>query len=142
MIYLADKSAWAQLPFSEAAQERFQSLHEAYQLAICAPIAAELLFSARNEVALRRQREDLDSLRWLPLSPDAERRMFDVQQMLARRGHHRSVGVVDLLVAVTAEHVGAVVLHYDGDFERIARVTGQAHEWIVPRATGHGATPP
>jgi hypothetical protein len=27
------------------------------------------------------------------------------------------------------------VLHDDGDFEIVAGVTGQAHEWIVPRGT-------
>lgn len=33
----------------------------------------------------------------------------------------------------------AVVLHYDPDYERIAEITGQSHEWIVPRGSGHGA---
>lgn len=28
-----------------------------------------------------------------------------------------------------------VVLHYDADFERIAAVTGQPNEWVVPRGT-------
>jgi len=27
------------------------------------------------------------------------------------------------------------LLHYDPDFELIASVTGQRHEWIVPRGT-------
>jgi predicted nucleic acid-binding protein len=58
-------------------------------------------------------------------------------QELARHGHHRSVGVADLLIAAVAEVHGATVLHYDSDFERIAEVTGQAHEWIVPRCDGH-----
>ena len=28
-----------------------------------------------------------------------------------------------------------VLLHYDADFDRIAAVTGQAMEWVVPRGT-------
>lgn len=52
---------------------------------------------------------------------------------MAARGHHRAAGVIDLLTAAVAEHHGAVVLHYDGDFECIATVTGQPHTWIVPR---------
>jgi Pyruvate/2-oxoacid:ferredoxin oxidoreductase gamma subunit len=32
-----------------------------------------------------------------------------------------------------------IVLHYDSDFERISSVTGQPHEWIVPRGSGHGS---
>lgn len=39
----------------------------------------------------------------------------------------------------TARAASAVVLHYDSDYERIAEVTGQPQEWIVPRGTGHGA---
>jgi hypothetical protein len=31
--------------------------------------------------------------------------------------------------------VGLSVLHYDADFDRIAAVTGQPHEWIVPKGS-------
>jgi len=31
------------------------------------------------------------------------------------------------------------VIHYDSDFERIAEITGQPHEWIVPRGEGHSS---
>jgi predicted nucleic acid-binding protein len=68
---------------------------------------------------------------------DAAHRMLGVQQDLAKRGHHRSIGVVDLMVAATAEAHRATVLHYDSDFERIAEITGQPHEWIVARGKGH-----
>jgi hypothetical protein len=34
-----------------------------------------------------------------------------------------------------AEHHGAVILHYDADFDHIAATTGQPHTWIVPRGT-------
>jgi predicted nucleic acid-binding protein len=42
---------------------------------------------------------------------------------------------VDLLTAAVAEHHGAVMLHYDADFEHIAATTGQPHAWIVPRGS-------
>lgn len=35
---------------------------------------------------------------------------------------------------------GAVVLHYDHDFELIADAAGQRHEWVVPRGTGTDET--
>jgi predicted nucleic acid-binding protein len=44
-------------------------------------------------------------------------------------------GVIDLLTAAVAEHHGAVVLHYDADFEHIAATTGQPHTWIAPRGS-------
>lgn len=43
----------------------------------------------------------------------------------------------DVMLAAIAQAHGAIVLHYDHDFEIIAGVTRQPHEWIVPRGTGH-----
>ncbi|MGX1272453.1 putative nucleic acid-binding protein [Streptomyces phaeoluteigriseus] len=37
----------------------------------------------------------------------------------------RSAGPVDLLIAAVAEEAGLTLLHYDRDFETIARTTGQ-----------------
>ncbi len=48
------------------------------------------------------------------------------------RGQHRTP-VPDLPLAATAPAGPAVVLHDDADDERIAAVTAQPHEWIVPR---------
>ncbi len=60
---------------------------------------------------------------------------LDTMGFLAAHGHHRT-GVVDLLIAATAEHYGVVLLHYDSDYDRIAAATGQPTQWIVPRGTG------
>ena len=38
----------------------------------------------------------------------------------------------DLLIAAAAEQAGLALLHYDNDFELIAKVTGQICEWVVP----------
>ncbi len=140
MIYLVDKSAWEQLRYGTAATLKLSKLAEANELATCPIIAAELLFSAKNHEQLRAHRGQLETMLWLETTDDAEHRMLGVQQDLARRGHHRSVGIADLLVAATAEAHWATVLHYDSDFERIAEITGQPHEWIVPRGDGHGRT--
>ena len=69
----------------------------------------------------------------LPITEQIADRAREVQLNLAARGSHRSAGVVDLLTAAVAEHYGAVILHYDADFEQIAAVTGQSHMWVVPR---------
>jgi predicted nucleic acid-binding protein len=58
-----------------------------------------------------------------------------MQVRMAAQGHHRAAGVIDLLTAAVAEHHGAVVMHYDTDFEHIAAVTGQLHRWILPRGS-------
>jgi predicted nucleic acid-binding protein len=54
-----------------------------------------------------------------------------VQRLLASK-HQRGRKIPDLLIAAAAEGEGLVVLHYDADFDRIAAVTGQRSEWVVP----------
>ncbi len=55
----------------------------------------------------------------------------------ALRGQHRTP-IPDLMLAAIAHAHSAVVLHYDSDYERVAEVTGQPHEWIIPQGAGHG----
>lgn len=62
-------------------------------------------------------------------------RALDVQGQLASRSEHRSVPLPDLLIAACAEAAGLVVLHYDADYNRIAQLTGQAVQWVVPRGS-------
>ena len=54
-----------------------------------------------------------------------------MQRLLARR-HQRGRKVPDLLIAAAAEERNLRVLHYDADYDRVAAVTGQLCEWVVP----------
>jgi predicted nucleic acid-binding protein len=47
----------------------------------------------------------------------------------------RAVGFPDLLVAAVAERERVTLLHYDGDYDLIGRVTSQPAQWVVPRGT-------
>ncbi|MGH3938348.1 MAG: hypothetical protein ACRDTG_06885 [Pseudonocardiaceae bacterium] len=87
------------------------------------------------EPAGRTERLDLSSLLHLPMTEAAERQVVDAW---AARGQHRTP-IPDLISAAIAHTNSAVVLHYDSDYERIAAVTGQGHEWILPQGAGHGA---
>ncbi len=60
-----------------------------------------------------------------------------MQTLLIAAGNWRAVSVADLIVAAVAERHGATVLHYDGDFDMVAEVTGQPTRWVVPAATAH-----
>jgi hypothetical protein len=57
-----------------------------------------------------------------------------VEHVLPALGEHR-LPIPDLVIAAAAESAGLTVLHYDGDFERIAEVTGQDQDWVVPRGS-------
>jgi predicted nucleic acid-binding protein len=55
------------------------------------------------------------------------------QQLSARGGaHQRFAKDSDLLIAAAAEAAGVTVLHYDEDYDRIAKVTGQPTRWLAP----------
>lgn len=75
----------------------------------------------------------MDSPR-VPVDDAVFDRAIEVQGWLARRGQHR-LPIPDLVIAAAAEASGLDVLHYDGDFDRIAAVTGQPMEWVVPRGS-------
>lgn len=65
-----------------------------------------------------------------------------MQSRLVRTGHHRGVGLPDLLIAACAELADLEVLHYDQDHALIAAVTGQAHRWVLPPGTLDGPAQP
>jgi predicted nucleic acid-binding protein len=58
-----------------------------------------------------------------------------VQAALWRRGQVRAVGFPDLLIAAVAEREQVALLHYDGDYDLVAEITGQPMQWVVPRGT-------
>jgi len=40
-----------------------------------------------------------------------------------------------LLIAATAQRLGATVLHYDGDYDQIEAITGYPSRWVVEPGT-------
>lgn len=134
MPYLIDKSALARMP-DPRVQARLVPILETGEAATCAMIDLEVLYSTRNarEHGRTRRRRAL-AYRYVELTEAMFQRAIDVQGLLALRGQHR-VPLPDLIVAAVAEQAGMVLLHYDRDFDRIAAVTGQAVEWVVPTGT-------
>jgi hypothetical protein len=132
--YLIDKSALARMPLSPV-RARLEPIIEAGEAATCAIIDLEVLYSTRNyqEHQKVRRRRAL-AYATVPVSEEALRRAVEIQGELARRGHHR-IPIPDLIIAAAAESAGLIVLHYDADYDRIARVTGQSTEWVVKRGS-------
>ena len=63
-------------------------------------------------------------------------RALEVQRLLAARsGNGHRHPIPDLIIAATAELNAATVLHYDGDYDRIAAITGQPTEWVVAKGS-------
>lgn len=130
--FLVDTSALVRILRDEAVRTRWEQQITAGTIAVCPIVELEVLYTARSK-AERDERLELlrAAFAWV-LMPD---RVFDraarVQAALTDLGAHRSAGAVDLLIAATAELHGLSLLHYDRDFEQLARVTGQRTQWLA-----------
>lgn len=113
---------------------RLRPLLEQGLVVTCAIVDLEVLYSARGLADYEGVLEERRSFEDIPITPAIMDRAIDVQHALARTGHHR-LPIPDLVVAAAAEAGGVTLLHYDADFERIAAVTGQRQEWVVPRGS-------
>ena len=72
---------------------------------------------------------------YLETSDAMLRRARELQGSLAKRGQHRAVSIPDLIICAVAEHHAATVLHYDKDFELIAKVSRVDVRWVVPQGS-------
>ena len=90
----------------------------------------EVGYGSRNAREWDQDMADLSVFELLETTADHVRRARQVQRLLASRSQ-RGRKVPDLLIAAAAEQAG-LTLHYDNDFEIIAKVTGQICQWVVP----------
>jgi predicted nucleic acid-binding protein len=135
-LLLLDNSAFSRLQQSSLPPDRAEEVRLAMRerrLLVCLPFLLEAGYSARDH---REHVTLLDGLRALPaaaLDADSESRALGAQRQLAALGHHR-MPPPDLILAALAEATGAGVLHYDRDFDLIAKHTDLRFEsvWLAP----------
>jgi predicted nucleic acid-binding protein len=131
-LFLADTSAWHR---SGQVADRWSALIEHDELALCEPVALEILYSARGRAEFKQIAEELEGVRMLSLGTGSMTRARRTQAKLAERGQHPGPKPMDLLIAAAAESHGAVLLHYDRHFDAVVRVTGQPAEWLAKRGS-------
>ena len=125
---LGDTTAWIALRRGRpAAVAGVRRLLRRGTLAVCDPVALELLRGARNVRELNALRAGLALLPACAVAPSSWTRAQDVLEGLARHhgGRHRGVPPMDLLIAAVAEEHDLPVLHDDAHFDLIAAITGQ-----------------
>lgn len=133
--HLADTSALARLRHP-AVQAVLGPLIEAGLVATCGLIEFELGWATRSAAEWDQVRADRDAgYEWLATHDEDWRRALDVQAALWHGGQMRAVGWPDLLIAAVAERERVTILHYDSDYDLIAKITGQAMQWVVPAGT-------
>jgi predicted nucleic acid-binding protein len=130
--YLVDKSALARIHVPSV-REELEPLIERALVGMCGVTKLEMLFSARNisERARMRQRFD-ESMEQVPTPENVWDLASEIQEALTEQGQHRCASIPDLLIAATAREHDLEILHYDKDFETIARFTEQPARWILP----------
>jgi predicted nucleic acid-binding protein len=94
----------------------------------------EIGYSARNGDEWDRLFVALQAFRCIDVEAHHFDRARQIQRGLAELGL-KGRKVPDLVIAAVAETASLTVLHYDADFDHIARFTGQPTEWIVRRGT-------
>lgn len=132
---LADTSVWARI--TRPGLEWFRTAIEDGRIAVCDQVAMELLWSTRDLGDFTAKEAGLLACPWLEVESSdwvEARRVF---RELAARGplHHRQIKIPDLLIAAVAARNSVTLLHYDGDYDLIASVTGQATRWAAPRGS-------
>src|SRR5262245_46251586 len=130
--YLIDTSAMLRVTRSPDVANVVRPLLIQGSIAICAPALLEIMYAVRATEYDQILRTYQQSMQILALDQAGCTRAVEVQQLLARASQHRTAKAIDLLIAGCAETNGLTVLHYDRDYEAIAKVTGQPVMWVVP----------
>lgn len=138
-MLLLDNSAWSRLLAGKIPQERREDVAEwidQQRLAVCLPFLLEAGYSARSGADHRELMLRLEQLPRLPVDAAVERVALDAQYELAAVGHHR-LAPSDLTIAACAHLCGGGVLHYDHDYDLIARHTRLDFEsvWVAEAGT-------
>jgi predicted nucleic acid-binding protein len=94
----------------------------------------EVGYGSRNAREWDQDMDDLSVFTLVETTAEHVQRARQVQRLLASRSQ-RGRKVPDLLIAAAAEQHRLVLLHYDSDFDLIAKVTGQRCEWVVSAGT-------
>jgi predicted nucleic acid-binding protein len=133
--YLVDKSALTRRETRPEVRQVIESLLLSGAIATCGIVDLELLYSASSPAVYASLAASLRALPRVLVTEAIVDRALEVQARLAERSQHRAVPLPDLIVAACAEGAGLTVLHYDADYDRIAEITGQPTQWVLPRGS-------
>ncbi len=127
--YLVDTSVLARAS-QEAVGTRLEFLALSGRLWTCRLIDLEIAYASRAGDVGAVVAERL-ALPEAPINAAVLDRVLEVAGLLAEANLHRGAKPVALVIAAAAEAAHLAVLHYDDDYDRIARVTDQPTEWLA-----------
>jgi predicted nucleic acid-binding protein len=124
--HLADASVWAELHRNDVAA-RLVPLLVGGGAATCGIVDLEVLRTFDDPATRAEAAVERTAYPRVPVDDAVLDRALQVQALLVEQ-----VPTTALVVAAAAERAGLVLLHHDEVYERIASVTGQATERVVP----------
>ncbi|MFC7385814.1 PIN domain nuclease [Sphaerisporangium rhizosphaerae] len=131
--YLIDSSALWRMMRNEAVRDQWHEETKARLISLCPLVEIEMFFGVRCPRERREWRDLFHAMfGWVFIPDRVYERAIQTQELMIELGQHRCASPVDLLVAATGELNGLTILHYDRDYETIAKVTGQPVEWLAP----------
>lgn len=138
-MLLLDNSAWSRIVAGALDDERARTVAgwiEQRRLMTCLPFLLEAGYSARSAAHHRTMMIDFDQLPSIRITLKIEEHARRAQRELAAIGHHR-LAPVDIMIAACAHEAGAGVLHYDRDYDLLAKHTSLEFdsEWLAPAGT-------
>jgi predicted nucleic acid-binding protein len=128
-IYLFDTSIWDHATHPLIASDWETALRND-QLAVSPIVAFEVLYGAKNQADFEALERQLDALRQVPLTQGIVRDARRALHTLSAKASHR-LPFQDALIAATAAHKNAGVLHYDGHFDTLCTVLDFESRWIA-----------
>lgn len=132
--YVVDNSVWQRQrqPAVRQVLDRVRARRGSRALLICPPAAAGVGFSARSGADHDVVARALATFSDCAVHPSSSL-VLALQNAIFTGGYFRAVGALDTVIAAYALVNEAVVLHYDRDFEFVARVRPDfQQEWIAP----------
>lgn len=135
--FVIDNSVWQRQGQSvvRAAMDRFMARQSPWSILTCPPVVAEVGFSARSGADHDAVRRYLAEFPECEVHPSTDL-VLAIQNAVFNGGLFRAVGALDTVIAAYAIANDATVVHYDADFEHVARVREDfRHQWIAPRGS-------
>lgn len=136
-MQLFDTSVWAWRR-APTVESWFRTSFLNGELALCEMVALEILSGAPNGTWYEETRALLSGAPWVNMGAAEWQRALEVHALMERQlgtNARRGVKHTDLFIAAAAELNGLPLVHYDQDFDVIARVTGQPAVWVAPRGS-------
>jgi predicted nucleic acid-binding protein len=99
---------------------------------VCDLVVLELIRLTPNESRALEVTARLEAFESVPMGAQLWKRARELQTLLSANGDHRRVPPADLLIGAVAERASVPLVHYDRDYERLARVSSLQQRWLVP----------